>query len=132
MQGNGAEMLRLACCLAVERGIHVCAPVHDALLIQAPLDELDDAVAATQQAMAEASAAVLTGFRLRSDVKTVRYPDRYVDERGAKMWDTVQRILKRLESKQACVPAPTLHGRYGNVTRVQAHTRPILLSVLSE
>jgi len=33
MQANGAEMLRLACCLATERGVEVCAPVHDALLI---------------------------------------------------------------------------------------------------
>ena len=33
MQANGAEMLRLACCLATERGIAVCAPVHDAILI---------------------------------------------------------------------------------------------------
>ena len=40
MQANGAEMLRLACCLATERGIEVCAPVHDALLICAPLDRL--------------------------------------------------------------------------------------------
>ena len=35
MQANGAEMLRLACCLATERGVKVCAPVHDALLIEA-------------------------------------------------------------------------------------------------
>src|SRR5262249_1786211 len=27
MQANGAEMMRLACCLATERGIQVCAPV---------------------------------------------------------------------------------------------------------
>src|SRR5215208_1573604 len=27
MQANGAEMLRLACCLATERGLAVCAPV---------------------------------------------------------------------------------------------------------
>ena len=32
MQANGAEMLRLACCLATERGVQVCAPVHDAVL----------------------------------------------------------------------------------------------------
>jgi hypothetical protein len=32
---NGAEMLRLACCLATERGIEVCAPVHDAILCPA-------------------------------------------------------------------------------------------------
>lgn len=40
MQGNGAEMLRLACCLLVEAGIRVCAPVHDAVLIEAPLELL--------------------------------------------------------------------------------------------
>jgi DNA polymerase family A len=36
MQANGAEMLRIACCLATERGVEVCAPVHDAVLICAP------------------------------------------------------------------------------------------------
>ena len=36
MQANGAEMLRLACCFATERGVRVCAPVHDAILIEAP------------------------------------------------------------------------------------------------
>jgi DNA polymerase I len=41
MQGNGAEMLRLACCFAVESGIEVCAPVHDAVLICAPIDQLE-------------------------------------------------------------------------------------------
>ena len=93
MQGNAAEMLRLACCFAVERGIQVCAPVHDALLIEAPLCDLDDAIAATQAAMSDASAAVLGGFRLRSDAKVVRYPDRYMDDRGTVMWNTVQRLL---------------------------------------
>lgn len=93
MQANGAEMLRLACCFAVEKGIKVCAPVHDALLIEAPLEELDDTVAATQAVMSDASAAVLGGFRLRSDAKIIRYPERYMDERGTDMWNTVQRIL---------------------------------------
>jgi hypothetical protein len=40
MQANGAEMLRVACCLATERGIEVCAPVHDAILICTPFDRL--------------------------------------------------------------------------------------------
>ena len=35
LQGNGAEMLRLACSLATERGVTVIAPVHDALMIEA-------------------------------------------------------------------------------------------------
>jgi len=98
MQANGAERLRLACCLATERGIEVCAPIHDALLVHAPLDRLDDTVRATQQAMADASRLVLSGFELRTDVKVVRHPDRYMDKRGAKMWQTVCALLAELEA----------------------------------
>ena len=94
MQANGAEMLRLACCLATERNIEVCAPVHDALLICAPLDRLDLDVAAVQAAMAEASRAVLAGFEIRTDVSIVRYPERYMDPRGTVMWDRVMRLIE--------------------------------------
>lgn len=59
MQANGAEMLRLACIFASERGIAVCAPVHDAILIEAPAWQIDDAVRETQRAMSDASAAAL-------------------------------------------------------------------------
>jgi DNA polymerase-1 len=89
MQANGAEMLRIACCLATERGIEVCAPIHDAVLICAPLDRLDADVAAMRAAMAEASRAVLAGFELATDVKAVRWPDRYSDPRGVEMWNRV-------------------------------------------
>jgi DNA polymerase-1 len=47
-QANGAEMLRLACCLGTERGIEICAPVHDAVLIFAPIDRLEADVARMQ------------------------------------------------------------------------------------
>lgn len=93
MQANGAEMLRLACCLTTEQGIRVCAPIHDAILVEAPLDELDDVVAAAQKAMADASRVVLDGFALRSEAKPIRFPERYQDPRGQRMWDTVQEIL---------------------------------------
>ena len=39
MQANGAEMMRVAAIAATEAGIEVCAPVHDAFLIQAPLEQ---------------------------------------------------------------------------------------------
>jgi hypothetical protein len=74
MQANGAEMLRLACCLATERGVEVCAPVHDAILICAPFDRLDADIAATREAMAEASRAVLSEFELKTDFKIFRWP----------------------------------------------------------
>lgn len=89
MQGNGAEMLRIACCLATERGVEVCAPVHDAAMICAPLDRLAADIATTRAAMAEASRFVLAGFELNTDVKIVRWPDRYMDPRGVEMWNRV-------------------------------------------
>jgi hypothetical protein len=98
MQANGAEMLRLACCLATERGIEVCAPIHDALLICAPLEQLEHDIASTRAVMAEASRIVLGGFELRTDVHAVRYPNRYQDSRGVVMWD---RVMKLISSAQA-------------------------------
>ena len=111
MQANGAEMLRLACMFAVDAGIAVCAPVHDAILIEAPLDQIDRAVASTQEHMARASTIVLAGFALRSDVKLVRYPDRYSDDRGVEMWCAVMAELQAARStvcagaQVPCAPA---------------------------
>ena len=93
MQANGAEMLRLACCLATERGIEVCAPVHDAVLICAPLDRIEENIAGMRNAMAEASRAVLGGFELGTDAAMVLYPNRYMDARGQVMWDRVTKLL---------------------------------------
>ncbi len=93
MQGNGAEMMRLAACLATERGIGVCCPIHDAFLIEADADDLDAEADRMQAVMREASEIVLPGFPLRTDVKFVRYPDRYADDRGRLMWETVNGIL---------------------------------------
>ncbi len=97
MQANGAEMLRLACCLGTERGIKICAPVHDAVLIGAPLEELEHQAQAMREAMAEASGVVLDGFELRTDAEPIRHPQRYQDGRGATMWGTVTDLLEDLE-----------------------------------
>jgi hypothetical protein len=97
MQGNGAEMMRLACCLATERGIAVCGVMHDALLVEGPMSDIEDIVTQTQQAMQEASELVLPGFPLRTEAKIVRYPERYIDPRGEKMWNTVLAILHALD-----------------------------------
>jgi DNA polymerase-1 len=100
MQANGAEMLRLACCLATERGVEVCAPVHDAVLICAPLPRLEQDVAATQAAFAEASRVVLNGFELRSEARVVRWPDRYSDARGRRMWQETIGLVEKAEASR--------------------------------
>jgi DNA polymerase I len=101
MQANGAEMLRLACSFATERGVEVCAPVHDAVLICAPLDRLEADIAVMRAAMAEASKVVLSGFEIGTDVKVVRYPHRYMDPRGAVMWDSVMGLIGRRQGLRA-------------------------------
>jgi DNA polymerase family A len=94
MQANGAEMLRLACCLATEAGIAVCAPVHDALLIEALAESIDDAVAETRGLMARASRIVLDGLEVGTDADVICWPDRYADPRGAVMWNRVAELLQ--------------------------------------
>ncbi len=44
-------------------------------------------VHAEQYTMADASSVFLNGFRLRTEARIVRYPHRYMDERGQEMWD---------------------------------------------
>ena len=91
-QAHGAEMLRLACCMLVEAGIGLCAPVHDAVVIEGPADTIDDVVAQARGIMAEASKIVLGGFEIGTDAEIVKYPDRYIDEAGEDFWNTVTRL----------------------------------------
>lgn len=100
MQANGAEMLRLACCLATEAGITVCCPVHDAVLVEAPTDSIVDVVSQTQELMRQASNIVLDGFDLETDAKLIQHPSRYFDEdRGREMWERVHSLAIQAESQ---------------------------------
>jgi DNA polymerase-1 len=122
MQANGAEMLRLACCLISESGVKICATLHDALLIEAPLDNLDEDIATAERLMAEASHVVLDSFELRTTVRVARDPDRWSEPRGKAMWSAVKSALEEFEK-----PA---HQR--NPTCSQENSRPIYLYVSSK
>jgi hypothetical protein len=85
--------------------------VHDAFLIAAPLDLLDDSVAAMRALMARAGATVTGGLPVRTDAVVVRWPDRYMDERGVGMWKMVMGLLANLRKsvqppQQVCLPTP--------------------------
>ena len=69
--------------------------MHDALLIEADLEDIEDAIAITVECMSEAAQYVLDGFRLNCDVDVIRWPDRYYDKRGAAMWETVMKLLPK-------------------------------------
>jgi len=98
MQANGSEMMRIAAIAATEEGIEVCAPIHDAFLIAAPLDCLDEDIAKMREFMTKAGEAVTGGLKIRTDVEVVKWPNRYVDERGKAMWDRVVGILEKREA----------------------------------
>lgn len=93
LQANASEMLRVACLMLADAGIRVCATIHDAVLIEAPIDKIDEAVAIASDAMQQASKFILQCMSLRTEAKVVRYPDRYIDERGRPMWQTVMTLL---------------------------------------
>ena len=103
MQGNGAEMMRLAAIAGVRRGVQIDAVLHDAFLIESDADRLEDAVTSMQAAMAFASNKVLGGLELKTDVNRVCWPGRYMDSRPAaeSMWNLVTRILTELEEEGA-------------------------------
>ena len=87
IQSTGADILRIACILAVRHGIKLLAPVHDAVLIEAPIDRIEADVALMQEIMRRASRIVLNAtadgtHELRTDAKIIRFPDRYTDKRG--------------------------------------------------
>jgi DNA polymerase I len=97
MQATGAEMMRAAAIAATEAGIEVCTPIHDAFLICAPLDQIDDKVLEMRSIMQMAGRAVLGGVDVRTDVDIVRWPDRYKDNAGGAMWETVMRLQGQLD-----------------------------------
>jgi DNA polymerase I len=97
MQANGSEMLRIACCEATENGILLCAPVHDAVMVMAPVGQIESDVARTRAYMEQASRYVLGGFPLRTEKSIVTYPDHYTDDRGSEMWSEVMGSLNQLK-----------------------------------
>jgi hypothetical protein len=104
IQATGADILRIACILAARRGIKLLAPVHDAVLIEAPIERIESDVALMQEIMRRASRVVLgAAYELRTDAKIVRYPDRYSDKRGDKIWSEVMELLAKCTQPAAAL-----------------------------
>ena len=109
VQSAGAEILRIACIWADRHGLGLRAPVHDALLIEAPEDRIDADVTLLRELMRRASRVVLNAtpqgrHELRTDT-IVRYPDRYVDGRGVEIWQNVLRLLAEHQDQRKAVAA---------------------------
>ena len=73
IQTTGADILRISCVWAARKGIRLLAPVHDALLIEAPDEQILRDVLLMREIMRRASRVVFGGkHELRTDVIVVR------------------------------------------------------------
>ena len=112
IQATGADILRIGCILAARHDIKLLAPVHDAVLIEAPIERIEADVAVMREIMRRASRIALNAdprgtHELRTDYTIVRYPDRYSDKRGAQVWS---KVLHLLAEHHQTVRAQVAHG----------------------
>jgi len=101
IQSTGSEILHVACVLAERRKIELVASVHDALMAEGPVDQVEELAAALDLVMGDAGAVVLRGCRLPTDCQIIRPGERYFNDRGEAMWSTVTRLLAKLERERA-------------------------------
>ena len=88
LQAHGSEIIRLSCVLAQQRGVTVCMPIHDALLIEADVGDIKEATRECQRAIEDASEMILGEFRLKTKVETTcRYPEHYDPGKGTELWN---------------------------------------------
>ncbi len=93
MQASCADILRLATSFMVDEGVAVCAMIHDAVLVEGNVNEIELVVETVKECWKRASSVVLGGFELDSDAKIIRYPDTYATPEGQEMYETVRRLL---------------------------------------
>ena len=94
MQGNGAEMLRLAACRLCESGLVPSMLVHDAVLLEVRDEsQIEEAI----EIMKEAGRDVCGGFEIGVDVaRKLERGTHYRDKRGREMWETILRALQQV------------------------------------
>jgi hypothetical protein len=96
-QATGGEVLRAASILGERRGLQIVAPVHDAILAQCPLNQVEESSLELDRCMRDASNAVLRGYELRTESQIIKPGGHYFDKRGIQMWTTVNKLVTKLE-----------------------------------
>jgi hypothetical protein len=93
MQGNGAEMLRLAAMRLCDAGIVPNMLVHDAILFE--LDS-EEQLAHTTEIMKSAGRDICNGLEIGVDEERIK--GRYIDKRpvAKEMWATIMNALRRI------------------------------------
>jgi DNA polymerase I len=92
IQSCGAEIMRIVVVLAIDAGLRLCMPVHDGFVVSSTPERIESDVA-KMRAIMNWAGQLVTGMEIRIDCKIVRWPDRYMDKRGKRMWDHIFGLL---------------------------------------
>jgi hypothetical protein len=99
IQGCGADILRVATIRAFEAGIRICALVHDSIVVEAAISDIDRTAEETYKIMIQATVDVI-GAPIPVDCKITRYPDRVHDDDGVDDFKLLMAMLAEIESGQ--------------------------------
>jgi hypothetical protein len=94
VQGTAAEILRMACTNLMLTGIDVCAPHHDAVLIQAPEESIQEVTTQAQAILEDSSREVLEKLTLRTDARIIHYPQTLLDDGDRPAWERYVGVAK--------------------------------------
>jgi hypothetical protein len=105
IQSTCADLFRLAYVWGTRHGLTLIAPVHDAVLLESSEDRIEADAALMREIMRRASRVILNPtadgtIELRTDLKIIRYPDRFTDSRGTELWETVMKLLAERRQRQ--------------------------------
>jgi DNA polymerase I-like protein with 3'-5' exonuclease and polymerase domains len=110
IQTAGGEILRQACCMVVEAGIKLCAPIHDAILVECPVGEVEEVTRRVRQLMIEAARLVLNDGRplqvsdlvcdIRVDATVYAHPAHVNEGRDSAVWG----LITRMREEDGCEP----------------------------
>jgi DNA polymerase I-like protein with 3'-5' exonuclease and polymerase domains len=96
VQSAGADIMRIAAIRAFEAGIAICAIVHDAFMIEAGVDDIDQA-AETMNAIMTRAPEDIVGISIPIECHVTRYPGSYYDEDEEDDFNILMGILGDIE-----------------------------------
>lgn len=88
VQACGAAMMQMASILAMDKGIGVCCPIHDAFLIESPIERIEEEVDRMTGCMNRASSMLLDGLELMVTSQHITPQQRYETGDG-ELWDAI-------------------------------------------
>jgi DNA polymerase-1 len=93
VQTTGADILRCAVIFADTIGVEMLATAHDAVLIQAPEERIEQAAGEMAECMTRAALLLTDGFPLRVEIDIKRANERFIDPRGKATYALVEKFL---------------------------------------